>query len=420
MNRAVPPGEFSGTFRAPASKSHAHRLLICAALGKKPVTVICGTFSDDILATIDCLCAMGAKITVDGSRVFVSPVFEHPKPDGLRTLKCRESGSTLRFLLPVVGALGLDAVFDLEGRLPQRPLHPFDAVLQAHGMKISLEGARLFVSGQLTPGAFRLPGNVSSQYFSGLLFALPLLDGESTLEVDGPLQSASYLDMTQTAVLQSGIQLTKTETGFLIPGGQAYRLASDLSAEGDWSGAAFFLCAGALSGRGILAEGLDEGSAQADRAVLDLLRQFGAEVSVTGRGVFVRKGRLHGIFIDAGPIPDLIPAVAAVAAFADGKTTIANAARLRLKESDRLHTVAETINALGGCAQELSDGLVITGKPQFKGGPADSFGDHRIAMLAAILASGCEGDVTVQNASCTSKSYPNFWETADALKGGPA
>ncbi len=420
MNRAVSAGPLSGTFRAPASKSHAHRLLICAALGKTPVAVFCDTFSDDILATIDCLTAMGAKITVSGSKITVSPVFEHPKPNGLCTLKCRESGSTLRFLLPVVGALGLTAVFELEGRLPERPLHPFDTVLQSHGMNISQEGAKLFVSGQLTPGTFRLPGNVSSQYFSGLLFALPLLRGESTLEVEGPLQSAKYLEMTKTAVLQSGVQMTKTDAGFQIPGGQAYRLPSDLSAEGDWSGAAFFLCAGALSEAGILAEGLSDTSTQADQGVLDILRQFGAEVSVTDTGVFVRKGYLHGITIDAGPIPDLIPAVAAVAAFADGKTCITNAARLKLKESDRLHTVAETINALGGCAEELPDGLVITGRKTLPGGTADSFGDHRIAMLAAILASGCEGDVTVQNAACTSKSYPNFWETLDVLKGGPA
>ena len=419
MNRAVMPGELHGTFRAPASKSHAHRLLICAALGKTPVTVFCDTFSDDILATIDCLCAMGAKISVDGSKISVSPVFENPKPNGLCNLKCRESGSTLRFLLPVVGALGLTAVFELEGRLPERPLHPFDTVLQSRGMNISQQGAKLFVSGQLTPGTFRLPGNVSSQYFSGLLFALPLLDGESCLEVEGPLQSAKYLEMTQKAVLRSGVQLAKTETGFQIPGRQAYRLPSNLSAEGDWSGAAFFLCAGALSERGILAEGLDICSTQGDKAVLDILRQFGAEVSVTDSGVFVRKNQLHGITIDAGPIPDLIPAVAAVAAFADGKTTITNAARLRLKESDRLHTVAETIHALGGCAEELPDGLVITGKPRLKGGTADSFGDHRIAMLAAVLASGCETEVTVQNAACTSKSYPNFWETLDALKGEP-
>ena len=420
MSRVVMPGPLGGTFRAPASKSHAHRLLICAALGKAPVTILNDTFSDDILATIGCLSAMGAKISVDGSMISVSPVFENPKPIGLCNLKCRESGSTLRFLLPVAGALGLEAVFQMEGRLPERPLHPFDEVLISHGMHIRQDGALLHVSGQLQPGPYSLPGNISSQYLSGLLFALPLLDGESSLEITGSLQSSNYLAMTEQAVQKSGIRFTKTASGFDLPGRQTYELPSDLRAEGDWSGAAFFLCAGALSDRGILAEGLDLGSTQGDKAVLDILRRFGAEVTARETGVFVRKGQLHGITIDAGPIPDLIPAVAAVAAFAEGKTQITNAARLRLKESDRLHTVAETLNRLGGCAEELSDSLVITGKPRLQGGTADSFGDHRIAMLAAILASGCAAPVTVTDPDCTSKSYPNFWETLSALKGGPA
>ena len=223
--------------------------------------------------------------------------------------------------------------------------------------------------------------------------------------------------MTEDAVLNSGIRFSKSQNVFTIPGNQAYCLPDGLAAEGDWSGAAFFLCAGALSDTGIFASGLQETSRQADRAVLELLSRFGAEVRAETGGVFVRKSSLHGISIDAGAIPDLIPAVAAVAAYAEGETNITNAARLRLKESDRLHTVAETINALGGCANELPDGLVITGTPRLTGGTADSFGDHRIAMLAAVLAGGCREPVTVLGAQCTSKSYPEFWQTLDQLKG---
>ena len=356
MNRVVAPGSLSGSFRAPASKSHAHRLLICAALGTAPVTVLCDTFSDDILATIDCLTAMGAQITHEESRISVTPVFASRKPDGLCKLPCRESGSTLRFLLPVLGALGLSGVFQMEGRLPERPLHPLDEVLTAHGMVIAREGSDLHVSGQLQPGYFSLPGDVSSQYLSGLLFALPLLEGDSTLEITGALQSASYFSMTQDAVLKSGIRFSKNGNHFFIPGNQRCALPDGCSAEGDWSGAAFFLCAGALSQTGILATGLNVRSNQADRAVLELLRAFGAEVQIQADGILVRSAPLHGISIDAGPIPDLIPAIAAVAALARGKTEIRNAARLRLKESDRLHTVAETVNALGGQAQELPDG----------------------------------------------------------------
>ena len=419
MNRVVAPGSLSGSFRAPASKSHAHRLLICAALGTAPVTIFCDTFSDDILATIDCLNAMGAQITHKESRISVTPVFANRQRIGLCKLFCRESGSTLRFLLPVLGALGLSGVFQMEGRLPERPLHPLDEVLTAHGLVIHREGSLLHVSGQLRSGHFSLPGDVSSQYLSGLLFALPLLDGDSTLEITGALQSASYFSMTQDAVLKSGIRFSKNGACLSIPGNQRYALPDGCSAEGDWSGAAFFLCAGALSPTGIFASGLNAQSGQADRAVLELLRAFGAEVQIQTDGILVRSAPLHGISIDAGPIPDLIPAVAAVAAVARGKTEIRNAARLRLKESDRLHTVAETLNALGAQAQELPDGLILTGRPQLSGGSADSFGDHRIAMLAAILAGGCKAPVTVLGAQCTSKSYPAFWQTLDALKGDP-
>ena len=287
----------------------------------------------------------------------------------------------------------------------------------AHGMVLRRDGSALYVSGQLQPGRFSLPGDVSSQYLSGLLFALPLLDGDSTLEITGALQSASYFSMTQDAVSKSAIRFSKNGNCLSIPGNQRCALPDGCSAEGDWSGAAFFLCAGALSPTGIFASGLNVRSDQADRAVLELLRAFGAEVQTQADGILVRSAPLHGISIDAGPIPDLIPAIAAVAALARGKTEIRNAARLRLKESDRLHTVAETVNALGGQAQELPDGLILTGCPQLSGGSADSFGDHRIAMLAAVLAGSCNAPVTVLGAQCTSKSYPSFWQTLDTLKG---
>lgn len=418
MNRVVMPGALSGCFRAPASKSHAHRLLICAALGRTPVSIFCDTFSDDILATIKCLNAMGAEITHEGSLISVTPVFAAAPAQQPCRLFCRESGSTLRFLLPVLGALGLSGVFEMEGRLPERPLHPFDTVLSSHGMCIRQEGAKLFVSGQLTAGVYSLPGNISSQYLSGLLFALPLLDGDSELQITSALQSENYLLMTEQAIASSGVRFSKEAHHFDIPGSQAYRLPDGLASEADWSGAAFFLCAGALSERGVFAEGLNAESMQSDRAVLSILRRFGADVQEASGGVLVKKSALRGISIDAGAIPDLIPAVAAVAAYADGTTRITNAARLRLKESDRLHTVAETINALGGQADELEDSLVITGQKTLCGGTADSFGDHRIAMLAAILAAGCAAPVTVPGAECTSKSYPGFWDTLETLKGG--
>ena len=349
MNRVVFPGALSGQFRAPASKSHAHRLLICAALGHASVRVSCDTFSDDILATIDCLNAMGAKITHEGGTISVSPIFANGSPDGACQLYCKESGSTLRFLLPVVGALGLDAVFHMEGRLPERPLHPFDEVLIAHGMHIHQTGAELHVSGKLLAGSFTLPGNVSSQYLSGLLFALPLLPGSSTLTITGALQSASYLAMTEDAVLNSGIRFSKSRRRLVHPGRQSVPAASriGLAAEGDWSGAAFLRCASARSadtGVTVASGGGARPRRQADRAVLcSFCARFGAEVRAeSGRCVTVTTGRAAR---HQRSTPAAVPGLGARAwrpwppARRARRTSSHAASACGLKECDRLHTV---------------------------------------------------------------------------------
>ncbi len=263
-------------------------------------------------------------------------------------LPCGESGSTLRFLLPVVGALGAKAVFQMEGRLPKRPLAPLDAELRAHGMGIRQEGERLYCDGELRPGAYRLPGNVSSQYISGLLLALPRLPGDSSLIVTGAVESAAYITMTEDALRLSGIGFTKNGWEYRIPGNQQPRLPDMLTVESDWSNAAFFLSVGALSARGIKVMGLNPASSQGDRAALDILRAFGAEIAEENGDILIRAGALHGQTIDAAPIPDLIPVLSVVAAGAEGETRIVNASRLRLKESDRLKSTAAMLQALGG------------------------------------------------------------------------
>ena len=348
MNQTVLPGPRTGSVRIPASKSQAHRLLICAALGAQPVALRCDGVSADIAATARCLRALGADITDDGAGTFrIVPIAGEIPAHA--DLFCGESGSTLRFLLPVVGALGADVTFRMEGRLPERPLSPLDAVLAAHGMTIRRDGALLHVSGQLHPGAYELPGDVSSQYISGLLMALPRLPGESTLAVTGKLESAGYIAMTEDALCLSGIRLQKSGRTYTIPGGQTARLPAQCRVEGDWSNAAFFLCMGALSPVGVTVTGLTAASSQGDRAVLEILRRFGADVRETQDAVTVRRGALHGVTIDAAPIPDLIPVLSVVAALADGQTQIVNAARLRLKESDRLARHA------GGGARQRPD-----------------------------------------------------------------
>ena len=312
------PGPKTGRVRPPCSKSQAHRLLICAALSSRASEIECDGVSRDILATAECLAALGAGIRpLDNGGFRVEPI--RSVPAGTALLPCGESGSTLRFLLPVVGVLGARAVFRREGRLPERPLAPLDAELSRHGMELRSEGADLLCSGTLRAGAYTLPGDVSSQYISGLLMALPRAEGDSTLAVTGKIESAAYITMTENTLALSGLRPEKTPGGYRIAGGRAGTLPGRLRVEGDWSGAAFFLCIGALSRTGVTVEGMDLSSAQGDRAVLDILSAMGARIDREGTCVTVRRGELRGTVIDAAPVPDLIPTLAAVAAAAEGE-----------------------------------------------------------------------------------------------------
>lgn len=415
MNKTILPGARTGEVHIPASKSQAHRMLLCAAMGENEVTLRCRGLSKDILATVACLKALGASVDAEGEVLHLRPV--SAPPPGLCLLPCGESGSTLRFLLPLVGALGASAVFEREGRLPERPIEPLGRELCRNGMDIRSDGARLYCSGQLRPGAFSLPGNISSQYISALLMTLPLLEGESTLHMEGALESAAYVAMTEEVLRLGGVRTEKTGAGYRIPGGQRCRFAPELSVEGDYSNAAFFLCAGALSERGIRVTGLDPQSRQGDRAIVPLLEEMGAQVASDGSSVTVKRDALHGITIDASPIPDLIPVLSVVAAAASGETRVIHAQRLRLKESDRLHSTTQMLRALGAEAEELPDGLVIRGGRTLAGGTVDACGDHRIAMSAAVAGGICRGAVTICGSECVQKSYPDFWTDFQQLKG---
>lgn len=412
MNRTLLPAGLTGIIPAIPSKSQAHRLLICAALSGAPAAIRCGATSKDIDATAACLRAMGADIRLEDGVFYVEPV---KRTTGLCMLPCGESGSTLRFLLPVVGALGLDACFQMEGRLPQRPMGPLINVLTGQGMEIEQKGNLLYCKGTLKSGTYAIPGNISSQYLSGLLFALPLLPGDSRLDITTAMESRAYLDMTIDALSRCGADLTQRDGGFDVPGGQNLYLPEGAAVEGDWSNAAFFLCAGALAGP-VTVTGLRMDSIQGDRRILNLLREFGAGVEVNDRGITVSPAPLQGISIDASEIPDLVPVLAAVAAGAEGETVIHHAARLRLKESDRLRTVSDLLLALGGEVEEMPDGLVVKGGGGLQGGTVDSCNDHRIAMTGAVCSLLCRGAVTITGTECTEKSYPGFWTDFDLLR----
>lgn len=426
------PKALTGVIGAIPSKSDAHRQLICAALADEPTEIMLSSSSEDIDTTVACLRALGADIEqLDGS-LLVQPV--HKARDEA-TLNCAESGSTLRFLLPVAAALCDRVRVTGRGRLPERPLGELVRALEQNGVTFSSGKLPLYLQGSLKSGTYTLPGNVSSQYISGLLLALPLLDGESEIALTAPLESSDYVNITLGVLAQYGVQVAPLEQGFSVPGGQQYRSPGKVSLEGDWSNAAFFLAAGALGARAqsnktndagdmpashvlpqLTVTGLLPHSPQGDRRVVDLLCRFGAEVSIDANCVCVTPGSLQGCVIDIGETPDLLPVLAVVAAFAKGETHFVNAARLRLKESDRLRATATLLRSLNGAVTELSDGLVVHGGG-LTGGVVDSFHDHRIAMAAAVAATACVEPVTILDAGAVNKSYPAFFEDYQKLGG---
>lgn len=433
MNAVIEPGALTGEVRAPSSKSEAHRLLICAAFAPGKTDIDCTTTSQDIDATAGCLEALGARVVRTRLGFRVTPVSGTSSTDNLpearrdALLDCGESGSTLRFLLPVVAALGCDARLTGRGRLPERPLSPLYEELVAHGSELSPQGAMpLSVGGRLRPGRFSLPGDVSSQYVSGLLLAAPLMGAPVEVVVTEPVESRPYIDITVAALERFGVEVSESSAAaddgsparsFVVSAPRGLSSPGIASVGGDWSNAAFWLAAGAFGGEGVAVSGVDVKSSQGDRQVLGALALLGARVLRGAEGAACSPDHLTGRVIDVRSCPDLVPPLAAVAAVAEGTTHVTGAARLRIKESDRIATVCAAINALGGHAEETDDGLVIEGTSELAGGTVDAANDHRIAMMSAILATRCSGPSTIVGAECVAKSYPAFFEDFESLGG---
>ena len=414
MIYSVRPGQRTGEVLIPASKSYAHRLIICAALSNIKTDIICDGISKDIEATIKCLNGLGANIKIeDKNNLVINPVSR--LNNELSHLYCGESGSTLRFLIPVVGALGVKAVFHMEGKLSQRPLDELIKTLSDNGMTISRENNLLYCNGKLNAGNFEIPGNISSQYISGLLFALPLLDGKSTLKITENIESLDYILMTEDVIAKTGIRFTKVNNTYLFDGNQHYK-SEGATVERDWSNAAFFMCIGALSDKGVTLNEMNLSSKQGDKEIINILSRFGAQINYKDDKLTVRKGTLTGQIIDAKAIPDLIPVICALACGAEGTTEIINAERLRLKESDRIKTTRNMLSSLGADITETENGLIIHGKGSLIGGEVNAENDHRIAMSAAVAASICNNNVIVNGADCVSKSYPDFWKHFEGLE----
>ncbi len=406
MNVTITPAKLSGTVTPPPSKSQAHRVLIAAALGSGASTVSNVAFSQDIEATINCLENLGAHFVRDGSTVTVQGMGAIPMSPLRRMayprLDCGESGSTLRFLIPIALAVRGGGIFSGRGRLMERPQKPYFDLFDEKGIFHEQKDGLLTVTGMLTPGEYRLPGDVSSQFITGLLYALPLLDGDSEIVLTSNLESWGYIDMTLEALQWFNVHIEERKNGWFIPGNQLYKPHS-LTVEADWSQAAFWYAAKFLDNP-VELFGLNWPSAQGDRAI---------------DGFFRRLSQMKDTGLDVSNCPDLVPPLAAMAALRPGCTThIGNAARLRIKESDRLASVTAVLKALGADVAEGPDSLTIRGKEALHGGvTVDSFNDHRIAMMAAIAATRCVKPITITGAQCVAKSYPDFWEVYERLGG---
>lgn len=421
MKVQITAPRFGGSLRVPSSKSMTHRELIAAALAPGQSRVSGVSPSEDIRATVSILTLLGAGFEMEKN------------PDGTETILVRgglapqgkavladagESGSTLRFLIPIGLVSGNEVTYTGHGKLPSRPLTPYLDLFQEKQISCRTEGGLpLTAAGTLRGGDYALPGNVSSQFFTGLLFALPLAEGDSVLRSTTPLESEGYVDMTVDTLTRHGIAIGMPEKGvFAIPGGQTYR-AGDFSVEGDYSQAAFWLAA-ALTGGEMTLEGLSPSSRQGDREIVEILRKMGGSIRRDGDTVTAEKSATHGTVIDAENVPDLVPVLAALAAVSEGTTEIIHAARVRLKECDRLHAMTAELKKLGADIEEKPDGLIIRGKESLSGGTVDSWNDHRIAMALAAVSAKCTGSLVIEGAEAVRKSYPRFWEDFQAAAPG--
>ncbi|MBO6078626.1 MAG: 3-phosphoshikimate 1-carboxyvinyltransferase [Bacteroidaceae bacterium] len=409
-------GAVSGNVQVPPSKSVAHRMLICAALSDAPCTIVCQSVNRDMEATVNCLNALGANITYADGKFNVQPITQVKKG---AILDCGESGSTLRFLLPVAAALGADATFTGQGRLPERPLSPLYEEMTAHGVKMTENGHMpLKCEGKLPAGLYTIDGGVSSQFISGLLMALPLTGIQSKIVVTGKQESASYIGLTLNALKQFGIEIQTVTDGYNIHAGQEFTTqATQVAVEGDWSAAAFWITAGVAGSKPVTCTGLDyERSAQGDRRIVDVLRRMGADITTTAGSVTARPSTLTAAQIDCADIPDLVPILAVAAASAQGTTIFDNIRRLRIKESDRVQSILQLLGMAGIYAFASDNTLTVTGGPA-KNYAYNPSGDHRMAMAAAILASAKNVRITISDAECTAKSYPAFFDDFNALGG---
>ena len=447
MQAKITPGKLKGKIEAVSSKSYLHRMLLCAALSESNTVIYLNCRSKDVDATIRCVEAMGAKVEIGDGKLIVHPVehrlgvpedtsccrrnkagaggsdlgAEADRNGSLPVLDCGESGSTARFVLPMTTAVCGGGTLVGAGRLPERPFGAICTVMEENGCTFSSYSIPMTVTGPLKSGIYRIPANISSQYISALMMSLPLVDGDSEIVFTTEVESEGYLDITESVMEDFGMPLENTGNGYKIKGNRRYKSPGEIIAEGDWSNGAFWVAANAL-GCGLEIGNLKDRSLQRDCRIVEVAKALFGEATLSANwensiGEPASRAENKEITIDGADIPDIIPISAIMACGRNGRTRFINCHRLRLKESDRLMSVASIINTLGGSAIVENDDLIVDGCGQLTGGEVDSFVDHRIVMSAAIAATISTGEVIINNAQDVAKSYPNFFEDYEKLGG---
>ncbi len=406
----ITPSPLAGQVRIPPSKSMAHRMLLCAALADGDSVVSNIALSDDIKVTLDAIMRLGRHVSIADGTVKISGALK--KPDGI--IHCNESGSSLRFLIPIVSALG-GGIMTGKKRLGERPLNVYQSVFEAQGLELS-QGFPLSVPDGLDGGEMEVSGSVSSQFISGLMLAAPLMHTDMRIRLTSTLESGAYVDMTMQAMSAFGIdvKVINENQEYLIRAGQQYR-AGEATVEGDWSQSGFWLLAGLSNENGITITGLDSNTKQGDRVILDILKQMDAKIALADSAVMIKKSDLKPADIDVAQSPDLAPVVAGLMALTGETCVMSGCARLRIKESDRIASIVNALNGLGSHAKSVDDTIVIKGRPE--GGSIHAAGDHRIAMMAAALSAHCMQKVTIDDETVVNKSYPAFWDDFICLGG---
>lgn len=432
MKIVIKPSEISGKIKLPPSKSVEHRAIIASAFCKDESFIKNVEFSNDIIATCNVLKNLGVDISISkypnlnfcndldkirnlgNVNLKICNRFFNKKDGHFKvlnnTLNCIESGSTLRFFIPIASIIGEDIIFTGSSVLGTRPLSPYYKIFDEQNLYYQNfnGGFPLKVNGKLKSGVFNIRGDISSQFITGLLFVLPILNGDSEINIINELQSRDYVDLTIDVLKKFSINIVNDDyKHFYISGNQTYK-SNEYNVEGDFSQSAFWIVAGVLNGN-IEIQNVNFNSLQGDKKIIDLVKKMGGNIVCFEDKVLAKKSNTYGIDIDASNIPDLVPALALLAALSKGRTRIFNAKRLRYKECDRLNAIALGINKLGGCIKQTEDGLIIDGKEFLNGGEVDNFNDHRMAMTFTIASLKSKNNIIMNNFEAVNKSYPQFY-----------